>query len=72
MGDKLKLVIMHFCYIHVHLLQNNFKLKFQGIFMFINNRVDFGHLIDPDDFDVTKKNPDFYNLVQNQWDWEQR
>lgn len=40
--------------------------------MHVTNRVDFGHLINPESFDVTRTNPDLYQIMDNKWDWEQR
>lgn len=39
--------------------------------MYVNNRQDFGHLTDLEGFDITKMNPDVYELIRNRWDWEQ-
>lgn len=40
--------------------------------MFVENRIDAGHLIDPEDFDITRTNPEMYELFTNQVDWEKR
>ncbi|KAK6634906.1 hypothetical protein RUM44_000153 [Polyplax serrata] len=53
---------MAFCY---HMRQ-------KGQFMYVSNRVDFGHLINSDTYDVTRTHPDFYQILDNKWDWEQR
>ena len=39
--------------------------------MYVNNRQDFGHLTDLDGFDITKTNPNVYELTRNRLDWEQ-
>lgn len=39
--------------------------------MFVDNRQDFGHLTDLEGFNITKKNPNIYELLSNRWDWEQ-
>ena len=47
-------------------------LRNHGIFMFVTNVHDYGHLINPDGFDTKKTRPDFYELFTNQFDWEKR
>lgn len=42
----------------------------RNIFMYVSNRVDFGHLVDPDNYDVTVTHPDFYQILNNKLDWE--
>jgi len=44
----------------------------RGIFMFISNRVDFGHLINADNFETVHLHNDLYQLFDNRWDWEVR
>lgn len=44
----------------------------QGVYLFVDNREDFGHLTDLEGFDVTKINPNIYELFSNRWDWEKR
>lgn len=46
--------------------------RHRDIFMYINNRVDFGHLINPDDYDIKHKNPEMYEIFTNKLDWEKR
>lgn len=40
--------------------------------MYVSNRIDFGHLINPQNFDPSRTHPDFYEIFDNKWDWEQR
>lgn len=40
--------------------------------MYISNLNDYGHLINPDNFDIKKTRPEFYELFSNQFDWEKR
>lgn len=47
-------------------------MRAKGIFMHVVNTEDFGHLIDTDYFDTTKTHPDFYQLFNNKYDWEQK
>lgn len=40
--------------------------------MYVTNLFEFGHLVNSESFDITLKHPDFYMLLDNRWDWEQR
>lgn len=40
--------------------------------MYVSNRVDFGHLINPETYDITRTAPDMYQMFENSMDWEQR
>lgn len=40
--------------------------------MYISNKEYYGHLIDPETFDITLTNPNVYQVFENKWDWEQR
>ncbi|KAK4880735.1 hypothetical protein RN001_008881 [Aquatica leii] len=42
------------------------------VFMYVSNRVDFGHLINPESYDVTRTAPDMYQIFDNARDWNQR
>ena len=53
---------MHFC----RLLREN------GVFMFVSNLVDFGHLALMDTYDISRKHPDFYEIYSNEIDWRRR
>ncbi|XP_052126964.1 procollagen-lysine,2-oxoglutarate 5-dioxygenase 1 [Frankliniella occidentalis] len=48
------------------------SLREKGSFMFVSNLHDFGHLVNTENYDLTHTHPDFYTLVENRWDWEQR
>lgn len=41
-------------------------------FMFVSNRLDFGHLVNQETFNITLKNPEMYQLFDNKVDWENR
>lgn len=47
-------------------------LRSLGIFMFVSNLDDYGHLINTDAFDIKKTRPDFYEFATNSLDWEKR
>lgn len=47
-------------------------LRNHGIFMFATNVNDYGHLINPDGFDIKRTRPEFYELFTNRFDWEKR
>nr|CAD7196665.1 unnamed protein product [Timema douglasi] len=48
------------------------NMREKDIFMFVSNRMDFGHLVNADNFDTDKTNSEIYQLFDNRWDWEQR
>lgn len=48
------------------------NLRQLDVFMFVSNRLDFGHLIDPDTYDITRAVPDMYQIFENEDDWEER
>lgn len=44
----------------------------KNVFMYVSNRLDFGHLVNADDFNIKLTNPDMYEIFNNQQDWENR
>ncbi|XP_018363864.1 PREDICTED: procollagen-lysine,2-oxoglutarate 5-dioxygenase 1 isoform X1 [Trachymyrmex cornetzi] len=44
----------------------------RGLFMYVNNRLEFGHLVDPDTYDIRLIYPDMYQIMENKLDWEKR
>ncbi|XP_006564743.1 procollagen-lysine,2-oxoglutarate 5-dioxygenase 3 isoform X1 [Apis mellifera] len=44
----------------------------RSIFMYVSNRLDFGHLVNPDSYDITLTHPDLYQIIDNKLDWERR
>lgn len=40
--------------------------------MYVSNQHDFGHLINPETFDMKLAAPDMYQIFENPTDWEQR
>lgn len=48
------------------------NLRDLDVFMYVSNRLDFGHLINPETYDVTRANPDMYQIFENVNDWEDR
>jgi hypothetical protein len=40
--------------------------------MYVSNQMDFGHLINPDNFETNHTNNELYQVFQNRWDWERR
>lgn len=48
------------------------NLRELGVFMFASNRLEFGHLVNPETFDITRTEPDMYQIIDNQRDWETR
>ncbi|KMQ98949.1 procollagen- -oxoglutarate 5-dioxygenase 3 [Lasius niger] len=44
----------------------------RGLFMYINNRLEFGHLVNPDTYDIRLAYPEIYQIMDNKLDWEKR
>lgn len=40
--------------------------------MYVSNRLDFGHLVNPDTYDIQLVYPDMYQIMDNKLDWERR
>lgn len=40
--------------------------------MHVSNEQDFGHLVNPDNFDLSRKHPDIYQVMDNKIEWEDR
>lgn len=49
-----------------------YHLRKQNIFMHVANELNYGHLVNPDTFNVKFTSPDFYQLFNNPYDWEKR
>ncbi|XP_056646968.1 procollagen-lysine,2-oxoglutarate 5-dioxygenase [Diorhabda sublineata] len=47
-------------------------LRHLDVFMYVSNRLEFGHLINADTFDVTRTEPEMYQIFENERDWEER
>ncbi|KRT80915.1 hypothetical protein AMK59_4922 [Oryctes borbonicus] len=47
-------------------------LRDLDVFMFVSNRLDFGHLVNPETYDTTRMTPDMYQIFENEIDWEDR
>lgn len=48
------------------------NMREKDVFMYVTNRVDFGHLVNADNFDSSRINSEIYQILDNRWDWEQR
>ncbi|XP_043475524.1 procollagen-lysine,2-oxoglutarate 5-dioxygenase isoform X1 [Leptopilina heterotoma] len=46
--------------------------RLKDVFMYVSNRMDFGHLINPETFKISYTNPDMYQIIDNRIDWEER
>ncbi|XP_054270597.1 procollagen-lysine,2-oxoglutarate 5-dioxygenase-like isoform X1 [Macrosteles quadrilineatus] len=53
---------MSFCY----------RYRETGVFMYVSNLEDYGHLINPEFFDTRLVHPDMYELLFNKMEWERR
>lgn len=40
--------------------------------MHVSNELEFGHLVNPDQFDVSRTNPDIYHVSDNKIEWDKR
>ncbi|XP_023948585.1 procollagen-lysine,2-oxoglutarate 5-dioxygenase isoform X1 [Bicyclus anynana] len=47
-------------------------LRDQGIMMHVSNEQELGHLVNPESFDISRKHPDIYQVIDNKLDWERR
>lgn len=52
---------MAFCY----------SLRKLDVFMYVSNRVDFGHLINYETYDITRAEPDMYQIFENEQAWQE-
>ena len=48
------------------------NLREVGTFFYLSNRLDWGHLVNSDDFDTSHTHNELWEISNNQWDWEQR
>lgn len=46
------------------------NLRYMNQFQFVTNQLEFGHLVDATEYNISRKYPDFYQLIQNKPDWE--
>lgn len=44
----------------------------RDIFMYVSNRLEFGHLVNPETFNTSLASPEIYQLFDNKVDWERR
>lgn len=44
----------------------------QGVFMYVTNLEDYGHLVDPDYFPTKYLHNDMWQMKANRRDWEKR
>jgi len=48
------------------------NLRKNDVYMYVTNRLDWGHLITADNFETTHLNNEMYEIQNNRWDWEKR
>jgi hypothetical protein len=53
-------------------LEGEDVLLFQRYFMFITNEMNYGHLIDPDNYNISRTEPELYEVFNNVKDWKAR
>lgn len=42
------------------------------VFLYVSNRLDFGHLVNPETYDITLVEPEMYQIFDNEKEWEKR
>ncbi len=47
-------------------------LRSKGVFLHASNRLDWGHLVNADDFPTEHTHNELWELERNRWDWEKR
>jgi len=48
------------------------SLRKEGVFMYVSNRVNFGHLVNNENFPVTHLHNELWEMERNRYDWEMR
>ncbi|KAI5636432.1 procollagen-lysine,2-oxoglutarate 5-dioxygenase 2 [Phthorimaea operculella] len=48
------------------------SMRNAGIFMHVSNELDFGHLVNPETYDISRTHPDVYQVLDNKIEWENR
>lgn len=48
------------------------NLRMNDIFVYVSNRINFGHLVNNEEFPTIHKYNDLWEIKRNRWDWEQR
>lgn len=48
------------------------NLRELDIFMYVSNVIDYGHLINPETYDISRVEPEMYQIFDNERDWEER
>ncbi|XP_046639801.1 procollagen-lysine,2-oxoglutarate 5-dioxygenase 1-like isoform X1 [Daphnia pulicaria] len=48
------------------------NMRNNDVYLFVTNRLDWGHLITVDNFETTHLNNELYEIQNNRWDWEKR
>ena len=45
---------------------------FQGTFIYLTNEIEYGHLVDPDNYNTSLILPELYEIFSNMKDWKTR
>ena len=48
------------------------SLRDRGVFLFVSNRHDFGHLVNNEAFPTTNLHNELWEVQRNRYDWERR
>jgi len=47
-------------------------LRQKGVFIYVSNRLDWGHLVNADEFETKRVHNELWEIASNQYDWERR
>ena len=47
-------------------------MRNNDVYMYVTNRLDWGHLITTENFETTHLHNEIYEIQNNRWDWEKR
>jgi hypothetical protein len=48
------------------------NMRDKDIFMYVTNRLEFGHMVNADDFKTNHLHNELWEIINNQYDWEKR
>lgn len=48
------------------------NMRNNDVYLYVTNRLDWGHLVTVDNFETTHLNNEMYEIQNNRWDWEKR
>lgn len=48
------------------------NMRNNDVYLYVTNRLDWGHLVNAENFDTSHLNNELYEIMNNRWDWEKR